>query len=59
MAFEVGGCLAINPGTGSTTDGHMYISYNDFIGFAAEANCFTYNADNAGTNKLNGVLIDS
>lgn len=59
MAFEVGGCLAINPGTGSTTDGHMYISKNDFIGFTAEANCFTYNADNAGENYLAGVLIDS
>jgi len=59
MAFEVGGVLAINPGTGSTTDGHMYISKNDFIGFTANANCFTYDADNAGENYLNGVLINT
>ncbi len=59
MAFEVGGCLVIDDGTGGTTDGHLYIDDNHFIGFTANANCFDYNADNAGINYLNGVAITS
>lgn len=58
-AFEVGGCLAIDDGTGTTTDGHLYIDDNHFIGFTANANCFAYNADNAGINYLNGAAITS
>lgn len=57
MAFEVGGCLAINPGTGSTTDGHMYIDDNHFIGFTAISNCFGINTDNTGINWFNGTAI--
>ena len=59
MAFEVGGCLAIDDGTGGTTDGHLYIDDNHFIGFTANANCFDYNVDNAGINYLNGAAITS
>ena len=59
MAFEVGGVMFIEEGTGSTTDGHMYVDGNHFIGATADGNCFTYNADNAGVNYLNyGVIGD-
>ena len=57
MAFEAGGCLAIDDGTGTTTVGHMYIDDNHFIGFADNDACFDYNTDNAGINYLNGVAI--
>ncbi len=57
MAFEVGGCLAIDDGTGTTTDGHMYIDDNHFIGFTDNDACFDYNTDNAGINYLNGAAI--
>ena len=59
MAFEVGGVQFINVGTGSTTDGHLYANGNVFIGATANANCFTWNADNAGLNYLGHNAISS
>lgn len=57
FAFESGSTQAI--AVGATTVGHTYIDGNEFIGHTAEANCFTYDTNNAGRNYLNGVLIDS
>jgi len=59
MAFEVGGCLAIDDGTGTTTDGHLYIDDNHFIGFTATANCFAFDNDSTGVNYLNETVIAS
>lgn len=58
MAFESGGTLAINDGTGTTTVGHMFIDDNHFIGFTGNANCYDYTSDNGGVNWLNYSVIN-
>ena len=55
--MEVGGVLAID--VDEVTDGVLFIDGNSFIGHTANANCFDYDADNAGRNWLNGVQISS
>jgi len=59
MAFEVGGVQFIEVGTGSTTDGHCYVDGNQFIGAAANDNCWDYDADNTGLNYLGVTAINS
>jgi len=57
FAFEAGLIQTID--TGNSTDGHVWIDGNHFIGQTADDNCFDYNTDNAGINYLNTAVIDS
>ena len=55
--MEVGGVLGIS--VGATTDGHLFIDGNHFIGHTAVGNCFDWDADNAGLNYLGHTAISS
>jgi len=57
FAFEAGTILTID--TGNTTDGHVWIDGNHFVGQTADANCFDYQTDNSGLNYLGTLVIDS